>query len=342
MKYRAIYLVLVLSSLTGFRASAEKPRLRKLTYDSQEKEWVEQTPPLPGTPDGDLFEIRRLNSNEQYGAALKSAKVFEARHGESDALYPEVLLARAEAMIGRKQFDEAHKLLQQFLDEYGGMAITVDALRLEFIIAEAYLGGVKRKVWGIFRVSAVDEGHKILDDIIADYPDTKLAELAHKAKADRLFSAGDHDLAEMEYARLLRDYAQSRYQEYALRRAADAALASFAGLEYDESALVEAQERYEDFRVRFGSAADREQVTVILESIRQSRAEKEHRIGEYYERTDHLSSAVFYYQLVVKEWPDTIAATKSAARLELLGAPLPVAAGPKPSEPNEEGEEDER
>ena len=342
MNIRTICLMAVLASLTGLRASAETPRLRKLTYDSQKKEWVEQTPPLPGTPEGDLFEIRRLNSNGQYRAVLKAAREFETRHGESDALYPEVVLARAEAMIGREQFDEAHLLLQQFLDEYGGMAITVDALRLEFIVAEAYLSGVKRKVWGIFRVSAVDEGHKILDDIIADYPDTKLAELAHKAKADRLFTAGDHDLAEMEYARLLRDYAQSRYQEYALRRAADSALASFAGVEYDESALVEAQERYEDFRVRFGSTADRDQVTAILESIRQTRAEKDYRIGEYYERTDHLSSAVYYYQMVVKEWPDTIASTKAAARLELLGAPLPVAANPPSGEPEKQREGDER
>lgn len=315
----------------SLRAQTPTPRLRNLTYDSQKKEWVELSPPIPGTPEGDLFIIRRLNAEERYRAALSAIKAFEKCHGKSGALFPEVILAKAEALIGREQFDDSHELLQKFLDEYGGMSITVDALRLEFIIAEAYLGGVKRTVWGVFRVSAVEEGHKILDEIIADYPDTKLAELALKAKADRLFRAGEHDLAEMEYARMLREYQQSRYQEYALRRAADSALASFAGVDYDESALIEAQERYNDFRVRFGSAGERDQVTVILESIRQTRAEKEFRIGEYYERTDHLSSAVFYYQLVMKEWPNTIAATKAASRLELLGAPAPVAAAPSPA-----------
>jgi len=315
-----------LSAAAAFTGStqADTPRLRNLAYDSQKKEWVEQTPPLPGTPEGDLFVIRRLNSDERYHAALSAIKDFEKSHGKADALYPEILLARAEALIGQEKFEDAHEVLQKFLEDYGGMAITVDALRLEFIVAEAYLGGVKRTVWKIFKVSAVDEGHKILDKIIADYPDTKLAELAMKAKADRYFRAGDHDLAETEYSRMLREYAQSRYQEYALRKAADSALASFGGVDYDESALVEAQERYDDFRVRFGSAGDREQVTVILDSIKQARAEKEFQIGQYYERTDHLSSAVFYYQLVLKEWPGTIAAAKAASRLELLGAPLPV------------------
>lgn len=313
-------------------AQADSPRLRNLTFDPQKKEWIEDAPPIQGTPEGDLFLIRRLNFEERYRTALRATSDFEDKFGKTHALYPEVLLARAEALIGRGDFNKAHELLQKFLDEYGGMAITVDALRLEFIIAEAYLGGVKRVVWGVFRVSAVEEGYKILDEIVSDYPDTKLAELAIKTKADHLFRTGDHDLAELEYARMLREYSKSRYQEYALRRAADSALASFGGIDYDEAALIEAAERYDDFRVRFGSAGERVQVGVILDSIRQTRAEKEFQIGQYYEKTDHLSSAIFYYQLVVKDWKGSIAATKAAARLELLGAPTPVAA----TEPAEE------
>lgn len=306
-------------------ALADTPRLRNLTFDAQKKEWIEDAPPVPGTPEGDLFAIRRLNYEERYRTALRATKDYEKKHGADDALFPEVLLARAEAMIGRGEFNNAHELLQKFLDEYGGMAITVDALRLEFIVAEAYLGGVKRVVWGIFRVSAVEEGYKILDDIVADYPDTRLAELALKAKADHLFRTGEHDLAELEYARMLREYSKSRYNEYSLRRAADSALASFGGVDYDDSALIEASERYDDFRVRFGSAGEREQVGVILDSIRQTRAEKEFQIGQYYEKTNHPGSAIFYYQLVLKDWEGTIAATKAETRLQLLGAPLAVA-----------------
>lgn len=286
---------------------------------------------MAGTSEGDLFVIRRLNAEKRYHSALSAIKEFEKRHGKSDDHYPEAMVAKAEALIGGEKFEDAHEVLLKFLDDYGGMAITVDALRLEFIVAEAYLGGVKRTVWKIFKVSAVDEGHKILDKIIADYPDTKLAELAMKAKGDRYFRAGEHEMAETEYSRMLREYAQSRYQEYALRKAADSALASFGGVEYDEAALVEATERYNDFRVRFGSAGDREQITVILDSIKQTRAEKDFQIGQYYEHTDHLSSAVFYYQLVLKTWPGTIAATKAATRLELLGAAMPVTDSKSPS-----------
>jgi outer membrane protein assembly factor BamD (BamD/ComL family) len=205
------------------------------------------------------------------------------------------------------------------------MALTSEALRLEFVIAETYFTGVKRKVWGIFRASGEDMANQILDEISAEYPESRLGELAVKAKADHLFKTGEHALAEIEYARLLRDYPRSRYHQFALGRSAESALASFAGVEYDEAALIEAEERFNDYRVRYRAAADRDGVGLILDGIRQRRAEKEFLIGQYYERTDHLGSAIFYYQAVRRNWPESIAASKAASRLELLGAFAPVA-----------------
>jgi len=184
---------------------------------------------------------------------------------------------------------------------------------------------VKRKVWLIFRVSGEDVAYQILDEISSDYPDSPLAELAVKTKADHLFKIGDHALAELEYARILKDYPRSRYQQFSLGRSAESALASFAGVEYDEAALVEAEERYNDYRLRYRQQADREGVGLILDSIHEMRGEKDFLIGQYYERTDHPGSAVFYYQGVRKGFPDTIAATKATSRLELLGVLEPVA-----------------
>ncbi len=302
---------------------AQTPRSRTLTYDEQRKEWVELPPPPAGTAAGDLYEIRRLIAHRDHRGAISRVQRFIKKYGQSDSLYPEVLVAEAEALVGSRQFDKAHEVLQAFLNEFSGMSITGDALRLEFVVAEAYLSGVKRRVWGIFRVSGVDEAYKILDRISADFPDNRMAELAIKTKGDHLFKVGDYALAELEYARLLREYPRSRYQQYTLRRAADSAMASFAGVEYDEAALVEAKERYSDYRSRYPAEADREGVTLVLDTIDEMRAEKDYRIGAYYEKTNHLSSAVFYYKTASENWPRTIAAVRAARRLELLGVSVP-------------------
>lgn len=303
-----------------------QPRIRTLTYEPQQKEWVEQPPPPTGTAEGDLYAIKVQIHDGHYRKALSAIKRLVEKYGKADPAYPEALIARAEALIGLKNYDKAHDVLQAYLGEFGGMTLTAEALRLEFIIAEAYLSGVKRRVWLIFRLSGEDMAYQILDEISSDFPDSPLAELAVKTKADHLFKVGEHALAELEYARVLKDYPRSRYQQFSLGRSAESALASFAGVEYDEAALVEAEERYNDYRLRYRQQADREGVGLILDSIHEMRGEKDFLIGQYYERTDHPGSAVFYYQGVRKGYPETIAAAKATSRLELLGVLEPVAA----------------
>jgi outer membrane protein assembly factor BamD (BamD/ComL family) len=306
-------------------ATADQPRTRTLNYDVDKREWVEQPPPPPGTPAGDLHAVRVEIKEGNDRRALQRIDKLVKKYGTDHPIYPGVMIAKAEALIGRDDYDKAHLLLQEFLSRYGGMALTDDALRLEFVIAEAYLKGAKRKWLGMGLLPGKDLAYQILDEISVDYPDTRLAELAIKTKADHLFQSGDYALAELEYSRLGRDYPRSRYHQFSLRRGAESALASYGGIDFDEAALIEGAERYNEYRRHYAGAADREGVGLILASIREQRAEKEFSIGAYYERTDHLTSAIFYYRSVIRNWPDTIGATKAASRLELLGATEPVA-----------------
>ncbi len=311
---------------------AEPLRARKLRFDTNRKEWVEVAPPTPGTAEGDLHAIRGELEGERYHGAKRAIERFVKKYGEDHALHPDLLIAKAEMLIGSKEYDRAHETLQVFLAKYRGIAQTDEALRLEFVIAETFLSGVKRKVWGLRMISGEDLAFQILDEIATDHPESPLAELAIKIKADYQFDSGDHGLAELDYGRLMREYPKSRYHQYAMSRSADAALASFAGVYYDEAALVEADARYQEYQARYPGASSDDDVDLILDGIREKRAEKEFAIGSYYERTGHVSSAVYYYELVRTEWPRTIAAGKATGRLVLLGA-LEAA----PAEPGSRG-----
>ncbi len=306
-------------TLSSIRIQAED-RLRTLKLDPKTQEWVEVPPPPPGTSEGDLFAIRSLVKSGEQSKAISASKRFIKKYGAQDPYYPDVLLAQVQAMVARKQYTDAYKILQKFFNEFAGIVSTAEALRLKFVIAEAYLGGAKKKVWGIFRFKAEEDGLQMLDEITADYPDEPLSQLALKTKADHLFRTGDHALAELDYARMLRDYPQSRYRQYASQRSAESALASYGGIEYDDAPLIEAQQRYEDYRRDFPSAAETEGVAQILDTIREYRAEKVLSIASYYDRTDHLGSAVYYYRKLNNEFPDSSAAVRSRQRLEILGA----------------------
>lgn len=320
---------------------AQPRRARTLTFDEGRKVFVEVPPPPAGTAEGDLHALRLLLDEEQYRAAFRATSAFTKQYGEAHALYPNILIAQAEAQIGRRDYYKAYETLQEFLNRFGGFELVDEALRLQFVIAETYLNGTKRKVWGMRIFSGEDVALRILDDIAAGHPDSAFAPLALKTKADYLFRTGDFSLAELDYARLLRNYPNSRYHQLALQRTAEAALSSFGGIAYDDSALVEAEERYHDYRLRYPGAAQAGDVDVILTGIAEQRAAKELATGQYYERTEHLGSAIFYYRSVLAQWPDTLAAREAQSRLELLRATEPtqtaasarqtaVSAGPAP------------
>ena len=304
--------------------AAQPTRRRTLNYDAKQRSWAEQPPPSPGTPAGDLREIRLMIQDQAYRKARRAIKKFVKNHGQDSSLYPDVLLARADALIAQRSFKKAHRLLQSFLNEFGGGRLTDEALRLQFIMAEDFLAGAKRKFLGLRVLSGQELAYEILDQIATDYPESRMAELALKTKADHLFGKGEHALAELDYARLLEGFPQSQYLQYGMRRTADAALASYRGVDYDESALIEAEERYKDYQSRFATSAKRENVGLVLDSIQENKAEKEFSIGAYYDRTKHLSSAVFYYQSTVAQWPGTSAAFRATRRLQLLGSTLPA------------------
>ncbi len=311
-------LAVVVGAVQGVHG--QEPRVRNLAYDPEKKEWVELAPPPLGTAEGDLRAIRARVSDRDYATAQGLIKGWVKQYGDSHELYPDVLIARAQSLIGRREYYEAHLALQTFLSQFAGSPLSETALRLEFVVAETFLGGVKRKVWGMRVLSGEELALKILDEISSDYPVSRVAELALKTKADYFFRTGDHDLAEDEYARLLREHPRSQYHRFAWRRTADAALASFGGVEYDEAALIEAEERYREYHGRFPTEAEEGGVSLILDRILELRAEKEFAIGQYYERTEHITSAVYYYKMVHEQFPDSIAAARATARLEALGA----------------------
>ena len=57
-----------------------------------------------------------------------------------------------------------------------------------------------------------------------------------------------------------------------------------------------------------------------LTRLNESRAEKEFRVAQYYERTRAIDAAVYYYRLVEHDWNATTWASQARQRLIALGA----------------------
>lgn len=324
-------------------AQADRPRAsgESLEYDESRSAWMELEPPIPGTPEGDLGLARADHADKRYNRAYRRIRKWLKTYGDTHPLYPEAAVLRARIEIARRDYYKAHKHLREFLNEFGAARAADEAIHYEFVIADVFLDGTKRKLLGMRMLPAEDIGVSILDDLAANYPDSPTAELALKTKADYFFHKGDFGLAELEYARLREQFPHSRYVRYGLRRSAEAALAGFPGIEFDDASLIEAETRFQEYLALYPGVAEQEGVGLILDHIREQRAAKELHVGDYYRRTKRSDAAAFYYQSTLANWPETVAAREASDRLAEIGlSEVPVvvgeeAVGNQPSE-NEE------
>ncbi|MCH7525936.1 MAG: outer membrane protein assembly factor BamD [Planctomycetes bacterium] len=314
----AAMLVAVVMSAPLAAGDGPPARAERLRFDSRTESWIALPRPEPGTAAGDLAIARSLFADGAYKKAKKAAGKWLNRYGDEHEEYPAAVLLLAQAKKARRNYHAAHETLQELLSDFRGTGYAEEALVEDFNIAEVFLSGVRRKLWGMRLLKADETGLEILDRISTDYDGTAIAEKAIKTKADYFYRRGDFSLAELEYARLVREFPQSRYTRYAMRRSADAALASFGGVCFDDAPLIEAEERFKLYMERFPGAAQQEGVGLRLNEIREKRAAKELEIGRYYERAKQHAAAVFYYRSAMENWPESIAANKAASALESI------------------------
>ena len=292
----------------------------RLTYDPQTDQWVVTGRPVPGTEDGDLDIARQWMAREDYETALRAVKAWIKTYGTGASRYPEALYLQATAALGKGDYRLANETYQQLLNEYPGSEFSERALSAQFRIAEQYLAGKKRKAfWGLLRVRDREQGVKIMDDIVANYADTPLAELAQKAKADYYYARGDFELAETEYATLAREFPRGRYHAYALLQSARSALARYPGVDFDDASLLEAEERFQQFQAQYPALARQHNVPVVLEEIYAARADKVYAIAEHYRKYRRPDAARYYYRATLTRFPGTAAAAQAELRLAALG-----------------------
>jgi tetratricopeptide (TPR) repeat protein len=325
--YGAVILLGVLASAAPAVAEKEGSPERfaeRLTYDPKTGEWLELAPPEPGTEDGDLelarASLARADGRKALTRARDLLKQWLKTYYDSKR-YSEGLFYYADSEFQLGNLMKSYQTYERLLDEQKGSELAQRALRNEIVIAEVFLSGRWRKVWGgLIRLPAQEEALDILERIATNRaPGTAMAEQCLKIKADYHYAKGEFNDAEQGYARLAREFPRSRYTRLALLRSAQASYASYHGVKFDDAALVEAEERFEQFRKKFPRAAEDESVPLLLEQIRNNRAHKEFTVGRFYEKTKHPRSAAYYYRSVMQYWPDTTWATLAQGRLEGLG-----------------------
>lgn len=298
---------------------ASAPLHAQQRYDLEDGQWVAKAAADPNSPEGQLDAIRKLVAQDKGKEAKHAADDWIEKY-ENHALLPEALLTRGDANVARKHFFKSLYDYERVIREYPGSEQFQTAMQREFEVAKLFMAGVKRRLWGMRILPASDEAEELLVRIQERAPGSELGELASITLADYYFDKPQMDSAADAYDLFLINYPRSERREWAMIRLIQANLARFKGPRFDATGLIDAGQRLKSYRVQYPASAERLGVDALLIRIDESLAMRDMVAADWHVQRKQPLSAIYLYQRVIQDYPQTAAAQDALKSLNKLGA----------------------
>lgn len=313
------------------------PAIGQVSYELENGQWEKREAPEPGTPQGELQEVRRLIAEERPKRALRGAKAWLERYPDHPDR-PEAMLLQGDAQVARGRFYKALFAYERLIRLYPQSDQYDTALRREFEIARLFVTGTKRRMLGVRLLPADGEGEELLIRIQERAPGSDLGERASLLLGDYYFDHGEMQLATDAYDLFLVNYPRSERREWAILRLIQASLARFRGPGFDKTGLLDARQRLATYRREYPAAAERIGAAALLARIDESLARHAMVSAKWYADRGEDVSAAYLYRRVVAEHPRTAAAAEALDRFERIRDRVDLTGLPAELPPDEEDE----
>ena len=315
-KIFSMILVIVAGGWASLMCEAQTAE--RYIFDDDTQEWVSgETVDVP--LEGVAGEARGMIDAGQYRQAEKMLKEYLKETSTQEEGRAAAMLVYADSAFIRDEYGLADERYRQLIHEYPNTREFAVALRREFEIAKAWLEGKKKRVLGVLFLNAADEALEILSLIEQLAGGFRIAEVALWTQADYYYQTGQFELAEIAYRRLAQNYHSPRYNKAAMYWSSASAMATFPGIAYDETPLLDAHELYTQYRDKYPQQAQREDIPVLLEQINLKRSQKEYETGRFYCRIRKPEAAAYYFRYVIRNWPETLFAQQAELELGKMG-----------------------
>lgn len=283
-----------------------------------------------GLPSGDppylLAEGKRLYAGKRWSDASRCFRAVLVRTPDApEAEEGGFLYAEASRRAQRGQ--TAFTAYKDFLDKYPTSRFAVPVAASEYRLGTDFVEG--RMPGFLFFGADRSYGVTILEHMQINFRNHSLAD-------DALARVGAYHMKERNYAeavdawrRLLAEYPRSSLNLLGRYELARALWLRSEGVPYDERVMAQGMRAFRDYIDAARAAPGGEEAHAkgiaaaekLVATIQERLAEKQVRIGRFYEKRGAPQSAQVYYRYCVGEYPGTRGARESAERLAAMEKP---------------------
>jgi TolA-binding protein len=260
--------------------------------------------------------LSEISKAKQLVSEGKTGEAISALHQLRET-FPELkdqgidLFIDGEVLFSKRTFIKAAEKYTMFLDEHPGSDLYDAAIDRLYQIGTAFLNGQRKPLLWVFRVTAYEDGEKIMN-AIADRVDQ--APIAKRALISVALSYENRK----EYREAYRAWSDvhARWPAGDIGRDALYGMAvnlrtAYRGPKYESATLVSAKGYYQQLKLQYPEFAASVKTDQVLKQIDEQLAQKSLTIAMYYRKTGITEGARLYSEEVESKWPNSISAERA-------------------------------
>lgn len=229
------------------------------------------------------------------------------------------LIATIYADVGKT--DRAVKAYQKLVRDFPQSDKVDRSVQSLFEIGMGYLSGEKQKVLGMAVIPSLPKAANIFKFIVESAPYGAYGDQAQYHLGAAYRKMGRFQEAVDAFQKVVDDYPYSALIDDTHYQLAETSFQLSQNVNRDQQSLELASGNLQNFIKTHAASTLAERAALLKRELDEQDAEKNYRIGFYYEKQGFMESATIYYDDVARHYPETAFGKKAAERLRVLTQP---------------------
>ena len=263
----------------------------------------------------DLYKEKKLDK------AIEQFKIILKKFPQS-RVAPEAQYRLGTIFEEKGDYVEAHKAYQALIKSYPQSERFEEVIEREYQIGVMFLSGKKGKLLGLEIRPSLPLAIEVFQKLVEAAPYGAFGDKAQFNLGVAYQKSGQFDSSVEAFQGVIDQYPQSPLVKQARLEMAEVSYAKTEGQSRDQSALDEAARQAKSYMKRYPDSEEAQKAAQINQQVDELNAEKNYRVGLYYEKENYLESALIYYRDTAKRYGSTQWGQKAADKVQSLQEPV--------------------
>jgi len=279
----------------------------------------------PGTEDENPSssgseQFKKAQSYEDAGDTKRALEAYEAllRKFPNAISGPKAQLKVGKLSTQLGDYEHAFDAYGKYISKYPQGEGFDDAVQGQFDIAVRFLNGERRKVLGVKTFGSQARAREMFEKILAEAPYSKYAAMSQFNIGQAYEKEGKPADAVSAYKTVTEKYPGDPLAADAQYQIGYVYLKQRREGNYDPRVSEKSREGFEDFIANYPNSEKIPQAQDNLKLLENKDTSNTLNIAKFYDKSMNYKAAVIYYNQVLKEQPDSPAATEAKTRIDAL------------------------